>query len=48
MNVPLILKCGILFFFWRANYFMGHFKGYFEGTKTFLIDSRPPSKCPEI
>jgi hypothetical protein len=20
----------------KANYFMGHFKGYFEGTKTFL------------
>ncbi len=29
-------KCGILFFFWRANYIMGHFKGYFEGAKTFL------------
>jgi len=23
-------------FFLRANYFMGHFKGHFEGTKTFL------------
>jgi hypothetical protein len=22
--------------FLRANYFMGHFKGYFEGAKTFL------------
>ncbi len=28
-------KCGILFFF-VANYLMGHFKGYFEGAKTFL------------
>ncbi len=28
-------KCGILFFF-RANYIMGLFKGYFEGAKTFL------------
>jgi hypothetical protein len=24
------------YFFWRANHFMGHFKGYFEGAKTFL------------
>ncbi len=22
--------------FLRANYFMGHFEGYFEGAKTFL------------
>ncbi len=28
-------KCGILFFL-RANYIMGHFKGYFEGAKAFL------------
>jgi hypothetical protein len=26
-------------FFLRTNYFMGHFKGYFEGAKTLLIDS---------
>jgi hypothetical protein len=24
-------------FFLRANYFMGHFKGYFEGDKFFEI-----------
>ena len=25
-----------IIFFLRANYIMGHFKGYFEGAKTFL------------
>jgi hypothetical protein len=35
-NVPLILKIWeIIFCFW-ANYFMGHFSGYFEGASTFL------------
>ncbi len=35
-NVPLILKIWeIIFCFW-ANYFMGHFEGYFEGASTFL------------
>ena len=34
--VPLILKMRAIIFFSRANYFMGHFKGHFEGTKTFL------------
>jgi hypothetical protein len=35
-NVPLILKIlEIIFCFW-ANYFMGHFEGYFEGASTFL------------
>jgi hypothetical protein len=30
-NAPLILKIWeIIFCFW-ANYFMGHFSGYFEG-----------------
>jgi hypothetical protein len=35
-NVPLIFKIWeIIFGFW-ANYFMGHFLGYFEGASTFL------------
>ncbi len=35
-NVPLILKIWeIIFCFW-ANYFMGHFSGYFEGASSFL------------
>jgi hypothetical protein len=34
-NVPLILKIWeIIFCFW-ANYFMGHFEGYFEGARLF-------------
>jgi hypothetical protein len=33
---PLILKMRDIIFFLRANYIMGHFKGYFEGAKTFL------------
>ncbi len=34
INVPLILKMrGIIFL--RANSLMGHFKGNFEGAKTF-------------
>jgi hypothetical protein len=36
INVPLILKMRGDYFFLRANYFMGHFEGYFEGAKTFL------------
>ncbi len=39
-NAPLILKMRDIIFFLRANYIMGHFKGYFEGAKTFLT---PPS-----
>jgi hypothetical protein len=35
INVPLILKIWEIIFFLRANYFMGHFEGYFEGAKTF-------------
>ncbi len=35
INAPLILKMREIIFL-RANYFIGHFKGYFEGTKTFL------------
>jgi hypothetical protein len=36
INVPLILKMWEIIFFLRTNHFMGHFKGYFEGAKTFL------------
>jgi hypothetical protein len=36
INAPLILKMRDFIFFWQANYIMGHFKGYFEGAKTFL------------
>ena len=36
INAPLILKMRDIIFFLRANYIMGHFKGYFEGAKTFL------------
>ena len=35
-NAPLILKIWDIIFFLRANYKMGHFKGYFEGAKTAL------------
>jgi hypothetical protein len=33
INVPLILKMREIIFCLRENYFMGHFKGYFEGVK---------------
>ncbi len=36
INAPLILKMRDIIFFLRANYIMGHLKGYFEGAKTFL------------
>ncbi len=36
INAPLILKMREIIFFLRANYIMSHFKGYFEGAKTFL------------
>jgi hypothetical protein len=36
INAPLISKMRDIIFFLRANYIMGHFKGYFEGAKTFL------------
>jgi hypothetical protein len=32
-----------IIFFFRANYIMGHFKGYFEGAKTFLTPKIVPS-----
>jgi hypothetical protein len=41
-NVPLILKIWeIICCFW-ANYFMGHFSGYFEGASTFLTPKLSP------
>ncbi len=37
-NVPLIMKvCDIIFFLSWANHIMGHFEGFFERSKTFLI-----------
>ncbi len=42
INSPLILKMREIIFFLRANYKMGHFKGYFEGSKK----SRPPRNIP--
>ncbi len=36
INAPQILKMRDIIFFFRANYIMGNFKGYFEGAKTFL------------
>jgi hypothetical protein len=49
INAPLILKMRDIIFFLRANYIMGHFKGYFEGAKTFLTPKKveAPSKYPE-
>jgi hypothetical protein len=57
INVPLFKKLRDIIFFWWDNHFMSHFKGHFEGAKTFLtpcardnlgvkkVDA--PSKCPE-
>jgi hypothetical protein len=36
LHVPLILKMQDIILFLRANYFMGHFKEYFERDKIFL------------
>jgi hypothetical protein len=41
INAPLILKMRDIFFF--AGKLMGHFKGYFEGAKTFLTPKIVPS-----
>jgi hypothetical protein len=42
VDVRLLLKMqDIVLFFFRSNYFMGHFSGYFEGAKTFV------TPCPE-
>ena len=36
-NAPLIFEnLGYYFFWFWANYIMGHFSGYFEGPSTFL------------
>ena len=35
-NVPLFKKIWDIIFFLRDNHFFGHFKGLFEGAKTFL------------
>ncbi len=36
-NAPLIFEnLGYYFFWFWADYIMGHFSGYFEGAKTFL------------
>ncbi len=53
INAPLIMNMREIIFFLRANYIMGHFKGYFEGAKTFLTPIlrvkkvEAPSKYPE-
>jgi hypothetical protein len=36
INVPLFKKLRDIIFFLRDNYFLSHFEGHFEGTKTFL------------
>ncbi len=49
INEPLILKMRDIFFFFRANYIMGHFKGYFEGARGTILGSkksRPPRNIP--
>jgi hypothetical protein len=35
INVPLFKKLRDIIFFLRDNHFMSHFKGHFEGAKTF-------------
>jgi hypothetical protein len=49
INVPLFKKLRDIIFFLRDNHFMSHFKGHFEGAKTFLGVKKveAPSKCPE-
>jgi hypothetical protein len=36
INVPLFKKLRDIIFFLRDNNFMSHFKGHFEGAKSFL------------
>jgi hypothetical protein len=43
INVPLFKKLRDIIFFLRDNNFLSHFKGHFEGAKTFLT----PLNCPE-
>jgi hypothetical protein len=41
-NAPLIFEnLGYYFFWFWANYIMGHFSGYFEGASTFLTPKLP-------
>ncbi len=41
-NAPLIFEnLGHSFFWFWANYIMGHFSGYFEGASTFLTPKLP-------
>ncbi len=45
INVPLFKKLRDIIFFLRDNHFMSHFKGHFEGAKTFRGQkSRGPLK----
>ena len=42
-NAPLIFEnLGYYFFWFWANYIMGHFSGYFEGASTFLTPKIAP------
>jgi hypothetical protein len=43
VNVPLILKMREIIFL-RTNYFMGHFKGPFEGGQKSLGPTKYPEK----
>ncbi len=45
INVLLILKMRKIILL-RANYFIGHFKGYFEGVKKVEALSKYPEKWP--
>ena len=41
-NAPLIFEnLGYYFFWFWANYIMGHFSGYFEGASTCLTPKLP-------
>ena len=41
-NAPLIFEnLGYYFFWFWANYIMGHFSGYFKGASTFLTTKLP-------
>jgi hypothetical protein len=46
INVPLILKMREIIFILLANFFMGHFKGYFGGAKTFLTPKLSRAEDP--
>ncbi len=40
INVPLILKMRDIIFLGGANFFLGHFRGYFEGVKKVEAPSK--------